>query len=219
MNEIISELSDHYNWLPIYTTYVVHEYEKYITLYSKYKDILTIAPDAIEQCWMFHVLNIEHYYNYCKRRFNRVIIFKPSNLLYNERNTNLQKIRSLYVTEFGGPKYEMVWISHLLQKVYHDRQKIITIEFGDKQHKITPTIHDTIKVIKENVSLKTRIDVKKIVIFINGTSSFNISQLFRTYNYKEMEGLGFCEEKPLYDNFLLLDIYHCGYSKFIINII
>lgn len=218
MNEIICGLSDHYNWLPIYTTYVVYEYERYISLYSKYNE-LTIAPDAIEQCWMYHVLNIEHYYNYCKKRFNRVILFKPENISPNDRNRILHKTRSLYLSEFGGPKYEMVWISHLLQKIHHDRQKLIIIKIKNKSYKLTPTMYDTVKSIKENVSLKSKIGIEKIVMFIEGTSNITISQLFRVYNYKESKNLGFCKEKPLYDNFLLLDIYHYGFTTFIINII
>lgn len=218
MNEIVCKMADHYNWLPIYTSYVIYEYEKYLSLYSKY-DILTVAPDAIEQCWMYHILNIEHYYDYCRKHFNRIILFKPENISPDDRIKNLYKIRSLYVTEFGSPKYEMVWLSHLSQKIYHDRQKIIIIKFNNKSYKLTPTMYDTVESIKKNISLKKKINYNKIIMFIEGISDINASQLFRVYNYEESENLGFCKEKPLYDNFLLLDIYHYGFTIFIINII
>lgn len=218
MNDILNGLSDHYNWLPIYTGYVIYEYERYISLFSKYK-LITVAPEAIEQCWMYHVLNIEHYHSYCIKRFGQVILYKPCNITINERNIELRKNREVYLREFGSPKYEMVWIYNMLDKVYHDRQKLMIIKFYSKNYKLTPTCNDTIKSIKETISTKSNILYNKIAVYIEGQSGFNISQLFRMYRYKESENLGFCKEKPLYDNFTLLDILHFGYNTLNVSVI
>lgn len=216
MKDLLNGLSDHYNWLHIYTTYVIYEYKRYLALYAKY-DMFTVAPEAIEQCWMYHVLNMEHYYNYCKKHFNKIIAYKPLNISFEMRNEYLDKNKMIYFQEYGLPKYELVWIYNIMEKIYYDKQKIITIMLQDKYYKITPTENDTIYTLKKSISVRNNIELCKISLFLDGLPTFNISQLYRKYNCKELKDSGFSKEYPLHDKFLLLDILYYGYKNIIVQ--
>ena len=82
MDSIIIGLSDYYNWLPIYCQYVVFEYERFLYLVNIEPNL--ICPNNINRCWQYHILDIRHYYIYCRKKFNKVIVHLPQQYIRNE---------------------------------------------------------------------------------------------------------------------------------------
>ena len=225
MNDIISGLSDYHNWLTSYCQLVVFEYERFMSLEFKHKNL--VAPEIIEQCWQYHVLNMEHYYNYCKKKFKNIIPYKPKYFEnINDKLLELKKTKEYYYLEYGAIKNSLVWMNNKYDRmIKHDKIKIIFIHINDfqKEYKYTPLPNETILTLCQTTAIKYNIKIKNICIFLSDcmktVDNFNLEQIYRLNNYNYNDGNGFRNGHPLPSKILLFDLCNNGYNKFHIIII
>jgi hypothetical protein len=220
MDEIIIGLSDYYNWLPIYCQYTVYEYERFLNLVANNRNITLLPPDIIEQCWQFHVLNMEHYYNYCQKRFNKILIYKPIEYPFDIRSKKINEAKQCYLQCYNQIKYKIIWIVNYTTNIRHDIQKYIIISINDKTFNYVPLLNESIVMLRETGSKKFNININRIKIYINEeNSTFNLQQIYLLYGYKYESGYGTINNIPLPDKISLLDLYQYGYKKLRINVI
>ena len=220
MDRFIVELSNYYNWLSIYCEYVVFEYERFLVIANNNRHLYLIPSEDIEKCWQYHVLYMEFYNDYCMKRFQRLIIYKP---LKTDNNAHVNKIlecRQLYFKKFGNAKYEMVWNRMSIKQISkHTDKNIFYLFILNEQYSYSPIIGETILTLKEMAGKKLNLNKDKIQIHIDDEQChFNLQQLYRIYNYRYEKGYGSKNNLSLPDKISLLDLLFYNYNKLHIGI-
>ena len=217
MDDIITGLSNYYGWLVTYCQFIVFEYQRFLKLENKYKNLR--PPETIEQCWQFHILNIDHYYKYCNKHFGNVLAYKP--VCFNtctERNQLIQLTLHRYLLEYGSIKYQLVWNNNPFTKIInHNVNKAMTLHITNKTVQHMPLLDETILTLREIASQKFRINIDYFVIFIEGNKedicTFNLEQIYRLHGYKYENGYGFKENNSIPDKIKLLDLHIYGFNN------
>lgn len=214
MDKFIIELSNYYNWLPLYCQYVVFEYERFLNVANKNYRMRLIPSHDIEQCWQYHILHVEFYHEYCHKKFNRLILYSPIGTDIGVRERKIYECIRLYQNTYGTPTYNIVWHkSNGLRQCSHLDKNIIYIYIQNKRYEYSPILNETILTLKEIVSKKYGKHINNIMIYIeNDQCCFNLHQLYRLYNYKYEKGYGYKDNKSLPDKISLLDLKFYAYT-------
>lgn len=219
MDKFVIELSNYYNWLPIYCRYVIFEYERFLDLANNNRDMQLIPSEDVEKCWQYHVLCMEFYNNYCMKRFQRLVIYKPLKTDSNARSNKVLECKQLYYRKFGNPKYNIVWNRiYVKQFCKHTNKNILYLIISDKQFTYSPVASDNIIILKEMFGKKFNLNKERIQIYIDKEQcQFNLQQLYRVYNYRYEKGYGCKNNLSLPDNIGLLDLIFYNYTKLYID--
>ena len=212
MDDIIIGLSDYYNWLPLYCQYTIFEYERFMHLLNLNEKLM--CPDIIKQCWEYHILNIDHYYKYCIKRFNKVLIYVPRHYSNMEKREQVKIYKEFYFKHYDRIAYDLVWIENKQGNIVtHDVQKNIILHIDKKRINYSLILNENILDLKDLISKKFNINISNINIFLeNENSSFNLQQIYQLYNYKYFDNAGLPNYSCLPDKINLLDLYHGNYS-------
>lgn len=187
MLTIEEQLYKYYNWTSEYSKKVIFEYERFLYLRSQYNNIL--PPDIIDKLWMYHILNIDNYINYCLEKFKFIIIYEPLDRLNNDKNNKILNFYNIYKTIYNEIKYPEVW----------------TINYNI-------SIENLIKIINHYPEYKVnqnKNEIKVFVLYKDQTKNYpNNKQIFTLYpnNNDNIDGLL---------NFLS---YNLNINKYSINI-
>jgi len=217
MNDIIIGLSNYYGWLITYCQFVVFEYERFLALEHNYGNLL--APEIIEQCWQYHILNMKHYQDYCIKQFNKIISYKPIYFANsNDRNDKILLTKKYYNKHYGNFFHSMVWIHNVCSRMTkHTTNKKILLYVKNKCIEHIPYVGETILTLRETASKKLNRNIKHLFIFIEGDvndiNSFNLIQIYRLFDQPYENGYGFIKSKPLPDNLMLLDLHNYEFTK------
>jgi hypothetical protein len=96
-----------HNWSPQYANEVFNEYEKFLYLRSKNSNVS--PSNDIDIVWHQHILNTEHYRNYCNTKFGKFIDHNPVDSFdQDKRQQRLKTTITDYTTKFGIPT-STVW--------------------------------------------------------------------------------------------------------------
>lgn len=222
MDDIVIGLSKYHNWLTSYCQFIIFEYERFIYLEFKFKNL--IAPEIIEQCWQYHVLNMEHYYRYCHAKYKKVIPYKPSYFENeNEKKVKINKTMELYNSEYGNIKYVCIWSNNSCfdRTLNHTNINKLILFVHNKSFNYFPILQDNISTLRELTSSKYNINVDKVFIFINKRDekyNYNLERLYKFYKYKYNKGNGFYDNKSknniaLPNNISLMDLCSIDMKK------
>jgi len=109
---IIQQMIKTYGWNKLYVELVAEEYIKFIIIRS---NIPNTSPSAdIDTFWHQHLLNTEHYYNFCLNNFNTFIHHDPEDA--NDRlaqSVRLQNTIDAYNKIFVSNNYN-IWSHNVL---------------------------------------------------------------------------------------------------------
>jgi len=173
-------IADYYNLLEAYTDILVIEYDKFMDLvFASNKQL--ICPEDIEKCWQALVLDTELYYQYCMRKYGKIIHYKILKLSSQERNQQIDKTYKLYINKHSVVPNKLIWSKPIFSKsLYHWNKQQIDINVlsksGKKYFILTHGFNsvDNFGNIKELIAYKYQVSVGLIKIYVN---KINLSEL------------------------------------------
>jgi hypothetical protein len=91
LDKIILQVQKHHNWTLDYSIKVSNEYTKFMFLRSKNNKLS--PSNEIDKFWHQHILNTNHYYNFCTENFGKFIHHDPE-----DANDQIKRIERLNET-------------------------------------------------------------------------------------------------------------------------
>lgn len=108
MSTFEENIAKYHNWDIILCNKVIFEYERFLFLKSYYLD--AFPSEYIKKLWQYHILNTEHYFNYCMSKFNKIIHHNINDYI-DSTNCDNKIIGTIneYKKNFGNFMYYEVW--------------------------------------------------------------------------------------------------------------
>lgn len=108
LDSIIEQVIFTYKWDYRMAGDVALEYEKFMILRNENPNLS--PPDNIDKFWHQHILNTNHYYNYCLNKFHKLIHHNPVDSLdQTARSIRLQNTIIAYRNKFGFVQKTKIW--------------------------------------------------------------------------------------------------------------
>lgn len=132
---ITTYISDYYGWLNYYTKIVVVEFDKFMTICAENNKQL-VGPQDIEKCWQALILDTDLYYNYCTKRFGKIIHYKILEIDSQTKRDELAKTYKLYLQKYAVCENKLVWSPNILEKnIRHNIDYNINVNIYSKSGK------------------------------------------------------------------------------------
>lgn len=189
LKTISKYIAGYYNWLDSYTDIVVIEYDKFMDLVFTSENQL-IGPEDIEKCWQALILHTELYYEYCMKKFRKIVHYKILKLSSQERTEQIEKTYKLYVSKHMCIPNKLIWAKPIFAKpIYHfDNQQIeinVWSKSGTKYFSLTHEFNsvENFGFIKELIGYKYQIATGFMKIYVNrlGVSEIILSNIRSFY--------------------------------------
>ncbi len=108
MTTFEENIAKYHNWDIILCNKVIFEYERFLFLKSYYLD--AYPSEYIKKLWQYHILNTEHYFNYCMSKFNKIIHHNINDYIDSTNNKNkIIGTINEYNKNFGKFIYDEIW--------------------------------------------------------------------------------------------------------------